>query len=603
MPISPLPILAYYDVQRFKQFSPQDAANWTVIEAPTGKKKNALYPQMGRKHIRFNNSNRLIFNREPRGEFRTLSYMYYVVGDVIYRVDKDYSRIIISEGKVETLNSNVFFASLVVGTLTFACFVDGRKIYIYQEPVVGPDGTITPPIGDPFQVVTDANAPKNPTYIAAFGNRIVVSSYKSSEFRLSVINLNGAFFDPLTCFTVAGSAVFAQAPGEIKQFGVLFNTLYIFTDFATSIWSNIPSTFQSSSGTPAVSFPWKVSSSYNWDYGLADPLSLDIDFDRMIWLGQNQNGLVQIMASDGGKPQEISTKAINLLFQKNVETGEASPFLKGNSNGFLYQFENTIYYRLSGGIYDPDEEVLDKLDNNNSVEFNFDTNTWARCIEANGERNRIQKHMFFNNTHYVTVLNESTVYEMSGQFYVNELRNPDQPNSQLDDAYIAYPFRYELVTQLIFQEDYSEFITNYVQIDFVFGNNTSVNTLTPFKNAVYIVDELVDGDGQPIFLVDDNDEEKFIIKEGSNYPVLDSDHYNSLYKPHVSLYYSDDGGENFNYADNLEFSQVGQYQWRMRWYQLGPSRNRCYKMVAVSPFPIVVLGGIMEIIRSSGGAN
>ena len=71
----------------------------------------------------------------------------------------------------------------------------------------------------------------------------------------------------------------------------------------------------------------------------------------------------------------------------------------------------------------------------------------------------------------------------------------------------------------------------------------------------------------------------------------------------MSLYFSDDGGISFNYADNLEFSQLGVYQWRMRWYQLGPSRNRVYKLVCVSPAPIVVLGGVMEVKRSSGGGN
>jgi hypothetical protein len=55
--------------------------------------------------------------------------------------------------------------------------------------------------------------------------------------------------------------------------------------------------------------------------------------------------------------------------------------------------------------------------------------------------------------------------------------------------------------------------------------------------------------------------------------------------------------------DVLQFSQLGQYSYRMRWYQGGASRNRVYKLVAVSAAPIVVLGGVMDVRRSSGGAN
>jgi len=74
-------------------------------------------------------------------------------------------------------------------------------------------------------------------------------------------------------------------------------------------------------------------------------------------------------------------------------------------------------------------------------------------------------------------------------------------------------------------------------------------------------------------------------------------------KPHIELYWSDDGGVTFQSADLREFSQLGFYRWRMRWYELGPSRNRCYKLVAVSSAPIVVLGACQSVRRSSGGAN
>jgi hypothetical protein len=99
------------------------------------------------------------------------------------------------------------------------------------------------------------------------------------------------------------------------------------------------------------------------------------------------------------------------------------------------------------------------------------------------------------------------------------------------------------------------------------------------------------------------DESKFIIAEGGNTPTFDDNHYNALFKPHIELYYSDDGGVSFLTADLLEFSQLGHYRWRMRWYELSISRNRCYKLICVSSAPIVILGGVRNTRRASGGAN
>jgi hypothetical protein len=185
----------------------------------------------------------------------------------------------------------VYFDYLVVNTITFAIFTDNQAIYVYQEDTGS------------FQKVTDPNAPGNftvngvptkPGFIAAFGNRIAVSVANSSQFVLSVINLlnNAGLFDPATCFTVASAQVFAQESGIIRQMGVLNNTLFIFTDFTTGVWANIPSIF---SGT-GVTFPWKKNSTYEWNFGIADPQSLSISFDRLCFLGRNSEGLLQVVS-------------------------------------------------------------------------------------------------------------------------------------------------------------------------------------------------------------------------------------------------------------------------------------------------------------------
>lgn len=581
MPIEPLPIFCYYDKQRFTQFGSQDCANWYGIQAPTGKRKQALYPAMGRKHISFLQQNRLIFTDQPRTIFKTIKYFYVIIGTQVYQYDAFYNQKLV--GSI-SLTGSVWQAFLTVGTVVYIMLTDEKNIYLIKE-----DGSNVT-----MSVVTDTNAPTNPLYVAAFGNRFVVSSRGSNIFTLTAINVIG---EAASCFTINGSPLFASASGIIKQFAVLHNQLYIFNDYTTDILANIATQITVAGVTRE--FPWKFNTSYNFDYGIADPLSLSVDFGRMVWLAKNTGGLVSFMVSTGQAPQDMDTQAINVLLEQSQANNDLNPFLTGTTDGFLYQYENTIFYRVVAGNY-MDFGQLDIETSSNALEYNFETNTWSRVIELNGERNRIQKHVYFDNKHLVTVQGDNAIYQMAGNIYVNELLNPDRASDQSSDAFIAYPMRYELVTQQLSEPDYSEFVDDYVEIDFVFGEQTYYYSTAPYLNTVYMVDESSTPDN-PIYLITETGE--FIIDEGTNTPTLNDTHYNYLFKPHVELYYSDDGGVTFITADLREFSPLGQYRWRMRWYELGASRNRCYKLVCVSPAPIVILGGVRNTRRVSGGAN
>lgn len=549
--VKPLPIIGPYNQQRFKQWSPEDNANWYLVSEENTKRPYAMYPAMGRAHINVSGVNRLIFSAEPREEFKTINYAYVVIGNTIFRIDSSYNQVNITASvPLATIGGHIYFDYLVVGSIVFACFCDSVHVYIYREDT------------DTFSIVTDPNCPGGtgnvnlPGVIVSFGNRISVSVANSSQFFLSVINLGGNSFNANTCFTGANGAVFAYEDGIIRQMGVLNNTLYIFCDFITGVWSNIQAIF---SGT-GTTFPWKKSSTYNWNFGIANPNSLDIDFGMMVWLASNKNGLLQFMVSDGGQPTLLSSKAVNTLLQYYTNTGN-NPFLSPNSNGFLYQYEDTIFYRMSGGPFN-DSQLLDQLSDNNSIEYNFESKEWHRVIEYNGQRNRIKYHLYFNSTHLVTVIGDSTIYEMSGQYYTNEIRNLDEDNDQLPDAYTAQAMRYERVTPIISLPEYAEFETEYIQIDFVWGDSN--------------------------------------INAGNT--VTDTT-WTTIFKPEIELYVSDDGGVSFYTADHLEFSDEGFYSWRMRWYQCGCSRNRVYRLVCFSTVPVVILGGTMKVRRVSGGAD
>jgi len=249
---------------------------------------------------------------------------------------------------------------------------------------------------------------------------------------------------------------------------VLHNNLFIFTDYTTGIWSNTIS-YITNNNNLSTTFPWKKNTSYDFDYGIADPDSLDVDFGMLVWLGQNRNGLVQFVTSNGQSPTPISTQAVNVLIQNIANLTATSSLLSFDTVGFLYQYEDTRFYRVSVGNYS-DYQTLDDLSLAVCLEYNFETQTWHRCIELNGQRNRIEQHEFFANKHLVTVDGQTCIYDMSGQYYFNELQDTTgtSPN-----GFIAYPFRYENITPIISESDYSEFITKYIQIDFVWGDMTA----------------------------------------------------------------------------------------------------------------------------------
>lgn len=600
MAVKPLVMSDSYDQQRFLQFSPASCSNWYPVDAPSGKQKKALYPTLGRKHLEGASGIPFIYDIPPEKIFKSIDFIYVVVGNTIWQINSNFRQQVISTNEFMWDGTNLNFAFLPVvqaasttpslqTQAVFCMFCTGQSIFVYNEAMSS------------FTKVTDTLAPPQPMYVAAFGNRFVVSTANSTQFQLTQVNMGGTY-DPAMVFHVAGLAVFAQESGLIRQMAVLHQQLYIFTDYTTGIWSNTPSVFVATDLTSI--FPWKKNTSYDFDFGIADPNSIDVDFGVLVWLAQNRNGLVTFMSSNGQTPQPISSQAINVLIQKIANASTSEGFLNTNTNGFLYQYEDNVFYRASIGDY-IDYQTLDNASFAKTVEYNFNTNTWHLCTELNTQRNIIEQHEFFNNKHIVIAQGQTCLYDMSGQYYFNETQIVDS-NGELVVPYmwLANPFRYENITPIISEPDYSEFITDYVQIDFVWGDHTFSYANPFYANTVFIVAEQ-STDDNPVYLTSE-DGVTFVIQDGTNTPTpLDfySDTYSSVFKPHIELYWSDDGGISFHSADVLEFSQLGIYSWRIRWYQLGVSRNRVYKLICVSPSPIVVLGAVQDTRRSSGGAN
>ena len=125
MPVTDLPIFSTYSVQRFSQFGSSDLANWYPIAVENTKKGQALYPAMGRKRITSLGINELVFTQEPSQIFKSINYIYLVVGTQIIQVDKNFNQLVL--GNVQ-LGATVWFAYLVVGKLVYVIRKSDYKV-------------------------------------------------------------------------------------------------------------------------------------------------------------------------------------------------------------------------------------------------------------------------------------------------------------------------------------------------------------------------------------------------------------------------------------------------------------------------------------------
>ena len=177
--IEELPIFCYYDKQRFTQFGSMDCANWYGIQVESGKKQQALYPAMGRQHVTFLEQNRLVFSVQPRAIYKSIRFFYVFDGTTVYQYDNFYNFKVLPINTA--LGGPIWFATLAVGTTVYNLVTDGVHIFVITEN----GSSVT------AELVTDPNAPGgattggSPLYVAAFGNRFVVSKANTPEFYLT----------------------------------------------------------------------------------------------------------------------------------------------------------------------------------------------------------------------------------------------------------------------------------------------------------------------------------------------------------------------------------------------------------------------------------
>ena len=223
MPIQELPLIGGFAQARFRQFGSQDSINWYVIDNPESKKKQAMYPALGRKVQELSSNYDPDFDAPVRAMYRTKDFAYFVVNDRIWRIGPpvppstefiavDITAVI----QLPTTIGDIWFTYIIKpGGQTVAVFADGTGYFNYDES--------TNIFTDETAAVSSVGV-DNPLYLASLGNRIIVSQRNNSLYAVS------ASQDPAE-FAEAGGVnrpFTNTASDKIEQLGVLHNTLYIF---------------------------------------------------------------------------------------------------------------------------------------------------------------------------------------------------------------------------------------------------------------------------------------------------------------------------------------------------------------------------------------
>lgn len=68
----------------------------------------------------------------------------------------------------------------------------------------------------------------------------------------------------------------------------------------------------------------------------------------------------------------------------------------------------------------------------------------------------------------------------------------------------------------------------------------------------------------------------------------------------VTLEYSDDGGHTWSNVRERSLGQQGEYQKRVRFNRLGKFRSRIWRVRVSSPIRVDFLGGVAQLIKTSG---
>lgn len=415
-------VVGPFNKERTPQFDAQDTVNWSILLDETGKKPVALQGtpglhqeivlQSGTAPVRYLN----VFN----------DVMYALAGTNFYSIDSN--KTVVQRGTITTNVGTVFMDLNNAGQIMIA---DGVAGWIYDT------------IGGSFTKITNVNFPSLPLGVVYADDYFSVPAGETNQWYLSAPNegLNWDVFD---------TATVRKYPGFLTGVAVVGSRMVFYKVYSTEIWLNL--------GT--ADFPFRRDNNMIFNTGCTAPGSIYQMEGYLYWLSNNVSGQSEVMMTNGGAPNIISTQAVSNLIHTFVNPNDVQAYVYKEAGHQFYVmswttddttlvFDQTVA-DIAGIQYAWSRMAMQPHRFKIGQPYSAKTRHWSSC------------HAFFNGVHYVGDYRKPVIYSMSLDYGDNA----------------GEPIRRERVFRHTIQPTYQYQQIDALRVDFRQGVGTSTGKAT-----------------------------------------------------------------------------------------------------------------------------
>jgi hypothetical protein len=154
-----------------------------------------------------------------------------------------------------------------------------------------------------------------------------------------------------------------------------------------------------------VLFPYQINSTFNIDFGLANPATLCSLNNLTVWTAQNENSGIFLMYTTGEDIKKISTDGIDFKFE-TIEFPE-------QCYAFMYLQSGHLFYAVT--FYNPADNI--------TLAYDFNTGKFYNLTDEHQNYFIAKRVVYFNNSYYFISINDGNLYEINSQFTTYEYEN------------------------------------------------------------------------------------------------------------------------------------------------------------------------------------
>lgn len=455
--------------------------------------------------------------------------MVVVWDNVVYKIKGNIGEALIATeaGVIGTSSGDVFFAE---NNSSQIAITDGQKIYIYNWTTFA------------FGLATVPTALKNPGYISFQNGRFIVVNTTSNAWYLSDPNSSTFSGSANTTGALQSKPDLAQAALPMPGGG---NNLLLFGKTVVEQWQDVG----------AALFSYRRSSTFNVDYGVLNASSIASLDNYVVWLGNNEQSGIALMAYDGRSAKSISTDGIDFKM--------ANLSNPGNCTGFLFRQDGHVIYQFTF----PDDNL--------SYIYDFNTQLFCTVSDENNDYHIARNVVFYNNVNYFVSLKGGNLYAFGTQY-----TNYDYGNGniqQMPRLRVTPPVR--LPSQRFF-------IVNTLGFTVENGQPNDIDIISHYTNSgpTLATENLLDLTTEDGVL---------LTVEG---PDILSNVY-TLASEAIDLSVSRDGGESFGNSIRRDMNPVGKRKSRFIFQRLGRANDVTFQIRFIGYGRFVALDGVLEIYQ------